>query len=237
VTTPTALVTGGATGIGRATVHELARRGYAVGVGHLQQAAEADLVAEKAGGRAFEADVADPDAVGRMVADVEAALGPVQVAVCCAGVLEPMSLEATADASWARSLRVILGGTVNVIAAVSPRMKQRRSGSLVTISSELALIGQQGPVAYVTAKAAIFGLTRAMAHELAPFGVRVNCVAPGPTDTAMLHEEWRVQEYLDTIPLGRFGAPQEIAASIVGLAEATWTTGQILSPNGGVVIQ
>jgi 2-hydroxycyclohexanecarboxyl-CoA dehydrogenase len=237
VTTPTALVTGGATGIGRATVYELARRGYTVGVGHLQQAAEADLVAEKVGGRAFEADVADPAAVSRMVTQVERLLGPVEVAVCCAGVLEPMSLEATSDASWARSLRIILGGTVNVIAAVSPCMKQRRSGSIVTISSELALIGQQGPVSYVTAKAAIFGLTRAMAHELAPSGIRVNCVAPGPTDTTMLHQEWRNQDYLDTIPLGRFGAPEEIAASIVGLAEATWTTGQVLSPNGGVVIQ
>jgi 2-hydroxycyclohexanecarboxyl-CoA dehydrogenase len=82
----------------------------------------------------------------------------------------------------------------------------------------------------------VLGLTRAMALELAP-GVRVNCVCPGPTDTAMLTERWRTESYLASIPLGRFGRPEEVAATIVNLAEATWTTGQVVSPNGGVVIQ
>ena len=232
-----ALVTGAASGIGRATAMELAKRGYAVAVNHVGRAAEAALVADEIGGRAVEADVSDASAVTAMVDDVQAALGAVDLAVACAGVLEPMSLAATSDDAWERTLRINLGGCVNMIAAVAPSMRARRSGSIVTIASELALIGDQGPVAYVTSKAAILGLTRAMAHELAPFGVRVNCIAPGPTDTAILGQEWHNARYLATIPLGRFGQPEEIARAIVDLAEATWTTGQVVSPNGGVVIQ
>ena len=127
---------------------------------------------------------------------------------------------------------------MNVIAAVAPRMRARgEGGSIVSVSSELALIGDTRHIAYVSAKAAVLGLTRAMALELAPAGIRVNCVCPGPTDTPMLAGRWRDEAYLASIPLGRFGMPAEVAAIIVGLAEATWTTGQVVSPNGGVVIQ
>jgi 3-oxoacyl-[acyl-carrier protein] reductase len=102
----------------------------------------------------------------------------------------------------------------------------------------LALIGEDRHVAYVAAKAAVLGLTRAMAMELGASGIRVNSVAPGPTDTAMLTERWRADEaYLASIPLRRFGLPSEVAVTIADLAEATWTTGQIVSPNGGIVIQ
>jgi len=237
VTAPTALVTGGASGIGRATAFELAKRGYRVAVNHLERGAEASAVADEIGGAAFEADVADAAAVAALVADVEETLGPVDVAVCCAGFDGDRPLEDTTDETWNRSLHVMLGGCVHVIAAVAPSMKARRTGSIVTISSELAILGDANHVGYVAAKAAILGLTRAMAHELAPFGIRVNSIAPGPTDTAMLDGRWRNPEYLASVPLGRFGTPEELASSNVGLAEATWTTGQVLSPNGGVVIQ
>jgi NAD(P)-dependent dehydrogenase (short-subunit alcohol dehydrogenase family) len=237
VSAPTALVTGAASGIGRATAIELAKRGYRVGVNHLGRAQEASAVADEIGGLAVEADVADTRAVASAVGRIERELGPIDVAVCCAGFDEDRPLEETGDAHWDRSLRVILGGCVNVMAAVAPAMKTRGRGSIVTISSELALAGDRDHVGYVTAKAAILGLTRAMAHELAPFGIRVNSIAPGPTDTALLGERWRVNEYIERIPLRRLGTAEELAASIVGLAEATWTTGQVLSPNGGIVIQ
>jgi 2-hydroxycyclohexanecarboxyl-CoA dehydrogenase len=161
----------------------------------------------------------------------------VDVAVCCAGFDEDRPIESTDDALWDRCLQVMLGGCVNVIAAVAPSMKSRGSGSIVTISSELAVAGDRHHVGYVTAKAAILGLTRAMAHELGSFGIRVNCIAPGPTDTALLGARWRETAYVESIPLRRLGTTEELATSIVALAEATWTTGQILSPNGGVVIQ
>jgi 3-oxoacyl-[acyl-carrier protein] reductase len=231
------VVTGGATGIGRATVLELGKRGYRVAVNHLGQEKEATLVADEVSGMAFDADVADAAAVAAMVAETELVLGPVEVAVCCAGFDHDVTLEEMDNATWNRTLHVLLGGCVNVIAAVAPYMRARGRGSIVTISSELALLGDRDHVDYVTAKAAILGLTRAMAHELAPSGVRVNAIAPGPTDTGILTDRWRAPQYIAEIPLGRLGRPDELAASIVNLAESTWTTGQVVSPNGGTVIQ
>lgn len=231
-----AFVTGASGGIGRATVLELHARGYSVAVADLARAGDAADLASQVGGVACHVDVSDAAAVASTVGQAESQLGPIEVAVSCAGFDHDRSFEETDDALWSRSLRVLLGGCVNVIAAVAPGMRARGRGSIVNIASELALLGDADHVAYVSAKAAVLGLTRAVALELAP-GIRVNCVCPGPTDTAMLTERWRTESYLASIPLGRFGQPEEVAATIVNLAEATWTTGQVVSPNGGVVIQ
>ena len=231
-----AFVTGAPGGIGRATVLELRARGHSVALADLARAEAATELAGQVGGVACDVDVSDPAAVASAVEQAESQVGPIEVAVSCAGFDHDRSLEETDDELWSRSLRVLLGGCVNVIAAVAPGMRARGRGSIVNIASELALLGDADHVAYVSAKAAVLGLTRAMALELAP-GVRVNCVCPGPTDTAMLTERWRTESYLASIPLGRFGQPEEVAATIVNLAEATWTTGQVVSPNGGVVIQ
>ena len=231
-----AFVTVASGGIGRATVLELHARGYSVALADRGRAAEGAELAGQLGGVACDVDVSDPAAVAGAVEQAESQLGPIEVAVSCAGFDHDRSFEETDDELWSRSLRVLLGGCVNVIAAVAPGMRARGRGSIVNIASELALLGDADHVAYVSAKAAVLGLTRAMALELAP-GVRVNCVCPGPTDTAMLTERWRTESYLASIPLGRFGQPEEVAATIVNLAEATWTTGQVVSPNGGVVIQ
>jgi 3-oxoacyl-[acyl-carrier protein] reductase len=222
-TTPShvALVTGGATGIGRATVRALAARGYRVAIDYLGRQAEAATLAESVDGAAYEADVADVAAVEELVAAVEADLGPLEIAVCCAGFDIDRALEDVDDELWDRSLAVLLGGCANVMAAVGPRMRARGHGSIVAVSSELALTGDAGHVHYVTA----------------PDGVRVNAVAPGPTDTDLLTDRWRAPDYLATIPLGRIGQPEEVAAMIVAVAESAWTTGQVVSPNGGVVIQ
>jgi 3-oxoacyl-[acyl-carrier protein] reductase len=237
VTVQVALVTGGATGIGRATVLVLAKRGYRVVVNHVGRADDAARLADDVGGVAFDADVADVAAVAGMVADVEDKVGPLAAVICSAGYDRRLPLAETDDATWERSMRVMLGGCLNVITASSRYMRTRRTGSVVTVSSGLALIGDSEHVAYVAAKAAILGLTRAAARELAPVGIRVNAVAPGPTDVALDTPGRQDPECLARIPLGRLGTPEEVASAIVNLAEDTWTTGQVYSPNGGTVIQ
>lgn len=232
-----ALVTGAASGIGRATAYALAARGYRVAVDHLGRAAEATKVADDIGGIAYEADVSDVAAVEAMVAAVENDLGPIDIAVACAGFDVDIPLAEVTPELWHSSLGVILGGCVNIIATVGPRMRARRGGSIVGISSELALLGDEDHVQYVTAKSAMIGLVRTMAREYGPDQVRLNIICPGPTDTEMLGPRWRGDEYRHSIALDRFGTPEELARAIADVAEWTWLTGQVISPNGGVVIQ
>jgi 2-hydroxycyclohexanecarboxyl-CoA dehydrogenase len=234
---PAALVTGAASGIGRATAQVLTARGYTVAIGHLGREAEAKQVAAETGGMAYEADVADIRAVDGLVSAAEHDLGPVEVAVACAGFDHDVAVEEITPELWERSLAVILGGCVNVVAAAGPRMRARRSGSIVAISSELALLGDAGHLPYVAAKAGILGFVRTVAREYGPDQVRINAVCPGPVDTEMLTQRWRGEEYRRSIPLQRFGRPEELARAIADVAEWTWLTGQVVSPNGGVVIQ
>jgi len=231
-----ALVTGASGGIGRATAVRFAIAGYRVAVhyGANRQAGEA--VAAEVGGAAFGCDVADPEAVMRMVQAVEADLGPIDVAVCNAGFYEERPLAEVDDAQWDRTLRVLLGGCFHVSRAIVPGMRARGRGSIVAIASELALIGGIDVAPYVAAKAAVIGFARSLARELAPT-IRVNVVAPGAVDTPLLPDRDRGPGYTSTVPLGRIGRPVEIAEAILHVAEAPWTTGAVYSPNGGVVIQ
>jgi 2-hydroxycyclohexanecarboxyl-CoA dehydrogenase len=226
---PVALVTGAAGGIGGAASDALEQRGYAVARNHLP----GDAVV----GYSAPADVSDPAAVGRMVDRVEADLGPVEVLVNCAGYVEEITLEDISDAAWRRMLGVHLGGTYATCRLLGPRMRGRGRGSIVNVSSELALTGSEVMPHYCAAKGAIIGLTRALALELAPH-VRVNSVAPGPTDTPLLSDLWRGPEYLATLPVRRLSTPEEIGEAVAFLATAdgSFFTGQVVSPNAGTVI-
>lgn len=231
-------ITGAAGGIGRATAVEFAKRGFLPVVTDLGRQEDLDSLAAEVGGIAVDLDVTDPSAVELAVRESQEKAGPINVAVCCAGFDVDLTLHETDDEVWRRSLDVLLGGCVNVVAAISPGMKERGDGSFVLVSSELAIIGEENHVSYVAAKAAVLGFTRSMAHELGPHGIRVNSIAPGPTDTPMLTDRYRASaEYRSRLPLGRFGSPQELATAIADVAGQTWTTGQIISPNGGIVIQ
>jgi NAD(P)-dependent dehydrogenase (short-subunit alcohol dehydrogenase family) len=215
-----ALVTGAAGGIGGASADALEAAGMAV--------ARTDLPL----------DVADAAAVADLVARTEADLGPIEVLVNCAGYVSEAPLYDITDDDWARMLRVHLGGTWHTCREVAPRMAARGHGAIVNTSSELALCGAELHAHYCAAKGAIVGLTRSLALELARSGVRVNAVAPGATDTALLTDMWRTQEYLATLPLRRLSEPAEIAATVAFLASdaASYVTGQVVSPNSGAVI-
>ncbi len=213
-------MTGAAGGIGGASADALEAAGM--------QVARTDLPL----------DVSDAGAVADLVACTESDLGPIEVLVNCAGYVAETPLAEISDADWNRMLRVHLGGTWHTCREVAPKMAARGRGAIVNTSSELALCGAELHAHYCAAKGAIVGLTRSLALELAGRGVRVNAVAPGPTDTVLLTETWRTPAYLESLPLRRLSSPAEIAATVAFLASdaAAYVTGQVLSPNSGAVI-
>lgn len=223
-------MTGAASGIGRAVAWALAAEGYAVAAVDLRLADGADLP--------LVADVAEPGAVDEAVRRAEAELGPVDVLVTAAGYIEERSLVEIRDAEWRRMLAVHLDGTFHCCRAVAPRMAERGRGAIVTVGSELALAGAALHAHYCAAKGAIVAFSKSVALELAPHGVRVNCVAPGPTDTPLLTDRWRDPAYVETLPLGRIAAPEEVAEAVRFLAsdDARHLVGQVLSPNCGAVM-
>jgi 3-oxoacyl-[acyl-carrier protein] reductase len=240
-----ALVTGAATGIGRATALALAQAGAAVAVNHLGQGAAADALVrelEALGGRAaaFEADVTQAPAIARMLASIEAALGPVDVLVNNAGIILEKPLVQTSEDEWDRLLAVDLKSVFLLSRAVLPGMQARQQGVIVNIASDLGILGRANFTAYCAAKAGVIGLTRAMAREFAPH-IRVNAVAPGAVNTAMVSPELMSADSLAqelAVPQARIAEPQEIAATVVFLASdlARFYCGQVLGPNGGSVM-
>lgn len=240
-----ALVTGAATGIGRATALALAQAGAAVAVNHLAQAeAAAALVREleALGGRAaaFEADVTRSADIARMLAGIEATLGPVDLLVNNAGIILEKPLTETQEEEWDRVLTVDLKSVFLMSRAVLPGMQARGAGVIVNIASDLGLLGRANFTAYCAAKAGVIGLTRALARECAP-QIRVNAVAPGAVNTAMVSPELMSPESLAqelAVPQARLAEPQEIAASVVFLASdlARFYCGQVLGPNGGSIM-
>ena len=237
-----ALVTGAGSGIGRATAGRLARDGAIVGCLDRDAAAVA-AVAEgiaRHGGRALAltADVTDPAAVGRAIEHLAAEHGPVAILVNNAGVPGAGQFTDIGFEDWRRVLDVHVDGTFHVTKAVLPWMTAAGWGRIVTIASEAVWLGNQS-VQYVTAKAALVGFTRALAYQLAPSGILVNAVAPGPVDTPMLRDNdaAAIEAELASVRIGRFLEPDEIAATISFLCGpgGDGYVGQILSPNGGTV--
>jgi 3-oxoacyl-[acyl-carrier protein] reductase len=188
---------------------------------------------------AVEADVANRAEVAAMVERAVGEFGRIDIVVNNAGISPERPLQDTTDDVWDRVLAVNLKGQFLVCQAVVPFMRSAGYGRIINIASEQGLIGAVDMSAYCASKAGIFGLTKALARELAPAGILVNCIAPGPVDTAMLADTERTPEMASKIPLGRIGRPEEIAFAALFLAspQSSWTTGQIVSPNGGVVMQ
>ena len=241
----TALVTGSSRGIGRAVARELAHQGWAVGINYLHREAKAqelveELTAAGCQAAAFQADVADGAAVASMVKELGETFSPVELVVNNAGVAGQSLFQDISDEMWNRYLAVNLGGARNTIKAALPHMISEKRGCIVNISSIWGQRGASCEVAYACTKAGIIALTRSLAMELAPSGIRVNCVAPGVINTDMV--QVLGQETLDDLaketPLGRLGTPEDIAYAVSFFASerAGFITGQVLTADGGFIV-
>lgn len=240
-----ALITGASRGIGRAIALRLAKDGYTVALNYHQnekaalRAAEV-LTAFGKEGMLCRADVTREHAVHEMVREVERRLGPIDLLVNNAGIAEQVLFTDLTAAQWKKMMDVHVNGAFYTSQAVLPSMIRRKSGCIVNIASMWGQTGASCEVHYSTAKAALIGMTKALAKEVGPSGIRVNCVSPGAIETDMMAEFSAEDKaaIAEETPLGRLGKPEEIAAAVAFLAseDAAFITGQVLAPNGGMVI-
>lgn len=241
----TALVTGASRGIGRSIARKLARSGWAVGVNYLHrqdmaQSLVDELRQEGLAAQAFQADVSDRRAVSEMMERLEKAFGPPEAVVNNAGIAGQCLFQDLTDETWQRYFAVNLEGARNTVQAALPHMIREKRGSIVNISSIWGLRGASCETAYACTKAALIALTRSLALELAPSGIRVNCVAPGVIDTDMVQVLGRqtLQDLAGQTPLGRLGTPEDVAeAAAFFLSDAaSFITGQVLTADGGFTL-
>ena len=228
------LITGGSRGIGAAAVRAFAREGYAVSFLYEKNKAAAAALATETGASAICCDVADPASVEAAVSSV----APVDVLVNNAGISHVGLISQIAPDQWDRLFAVNVKGVYNTVRAVLPAMLAKQRGSIVNVASMWGQVGASCEAAYSATKGAVIALTKALAKELGPSGIRVNAISPGVVDTEMnahLQPE-EMDDLKDQTPLGQVGTPEQIARAIVFLAEAEFITGQNLPVNGGFVI-
>ncbi|MGE0241683.1 MAG: SDR family NAD(P)-dependent oxidoreductase [Parvibaculaceae bacterium] len=242
--TKTAIVTGAGSGIGRAIAERLAQDGHGVLVNdlHGERAAEVASAIAAKGGKAMAkaGDVSREEDVTALVAAARAAFGKVGLLVNNAGHVHQAHFTAITPADFDRMFAVHVRGTFLMMRAVLPAMLAAGEGVIVNIASQLGQIGGVELVHYSGAKAAIIGMTKALAREVSAAGVRVNAVAPGPINTPLvkaLSQDWQDRKAAQ-LPLGRFGEPAEVAAVVAFLASpaASLFVGQTLGANSGDVM-
>jgi 3-oxoacyl-[acyl-carrier protein] reductase len=238
----TAVVTGGAHGIGAATAARLAKEGAHVVVADFDGEAAAET-AKAVGGRAFRCDVTSRDDVEAAVAAAVGTAGRLDVLVTCAGIIRDNLVHKLTDEDWDAVIDTHLKGTFLCVRAAQRHMVERKAGKLVLVSSTSAL-GNRGQTNYASAKAGIQGMTKTLAIELGPFGINVNCVAPGFIATAMTEQTAaRIGVPFDQFqtaaaeqtPLRRVGQPGDVASVIAFLCsdDAAYVTGQVIYVRGG----
>ena len=229
------LITGASRGIGAACARLFAKSGSDVIINYNNSKEEALRLAREIGAETIRADVSS----SAQVDDMFKAAGEVNILVNNAGISGFYMLDAMSDDEWNKMIGVNLNGVFYCTRAVLPQMLRRKSGAIVNVSSMWGICGSSCEAAYSASKAGVIGLTKALAKEVGPSGIRVNCVAPGAIDTDMNKKLGgdAIKELCEETPLGRLGSPEEVARAILFLADDDgFITGQVLSPNGGLVI-
>ena len=228
------VITGGSRGIGAAAVEAFANRGDQVYFLYEKNHEAAAAVAEKTGATAICCDVADKGAVGKAFAQI----ADVDILVCNAGICHYGLMSMMEESAWDRIFDVNVKGIYNCVNAAMPSFLKKQAGSIVTVSSMWGQVGASCEAAYSATKGAVIALTKALAQELGPSGIRVNCVAPGVilTDMCANVDPEILEGMAQETPVGRNGRPEDVAKAMLYLADAGFVTGQVLGVSGGYVI-
>ena len=230
----TVLITGGSRGIGAAAAEAFSRRGDQVYFLYEKNHQAARAVEAATGATGICCDVADSGAVKKAFES----LPPLDVLICNAGICHYGLMSMMEESAWDRIFDVNVKGIYNCVNAAMPGFLKNHKGTVITVSSMWGQVGASCEAAYSATKGAVIALTKALAQELGPSGIRVNCVAPGVilTDMCANLAPEVMEELKEDTPIGRNGTPQDVAQAMLYLSEAEFVTGQVLPVNGGYVI-
>ena len=230
----TVVITGGSRGIGAEAVRQFAARGDRVYFLYEKEHEKAAEVAAQTGATAICCDVADGDAVQAAFAQIPS----VDILICNAGIVHYGLMSMMEEQQWDRIFDVNVKGIYHCVNAAMPSFLQKHAGCVITVSSMWGQVGASCEVAYSATKGAVIAMTKALAQELGPSGIRVNCVAPGVilTDMCASVSPETLEELKEQTPVGRNGTPCDVAKAMLYLADAEFVTGQVLAVNGGFVL-
>lgn len=230
----TVVITGGSRGIGAAAVEVFAARGDRVFFLYEKNHEAAQSVAQKTGATAICCDVADKDAVAAAFSQI----GDADILICNAGICHYGLMSQITEEEWDRIFAVNVKGIYHCVNAATPGFLKKQAGCVITVSSMWGQTGASCEAAYSATKGAVIALTKALAQELGPSGVRVNCIAPGVilTDMCANVSPETMEQLRQESLVGRNGTPMDVAKAMVYLADAEFITGEVLSVNGGIIL-
>lgn len=233
------LIVGGSRGIGAAAVKAFRDNGDDVVFTYHRSELEADALRQETGAIPVRCDVKHSDSVKIAVDKAISEMGSIDVLICNAAIADFELVTDITESRWEEIINTNLNGVFYAVRYALPSMISRKSGCVITVSSMWGEVGASCEVAYSASKAGVIGLTKALAKEVGPSGIRVNCVSPGMIDTDMNKDvdDSAVAEIADETPLGRVGQAEEVAAVMKYLAsdEASFITGQVIPVNGGLI--